>query len=281
MRRNKLLLVAPLGLASAAACSVITDLDAIHVKDGGVADTSVSVDSGADAHDAKPADAATFCTGKDADFCADFDESSNLQVGWDNNVSNGGATLVESTTNFASPPRAVHASIGNVVSDAGLFATYANLGKSFALNGKTRVRIEADVRFESAAFGSNDYTQYFTWIGQATLGGPSIGATGIVRDSAHGWTVVILTAGLTYLPMTTSPPTDKWTHMVAEVVLGVGSAGSVWVAFDGVTALALTPVGTTKSAASDVGIAAGFAAPSGYSPKIGVTYDNVLVTLLP
>ena len=284
VRRATLVFIGSSYLA-ALACSLVTDLDALKPSaDGGAdagSDVKPPVDAATDAKDATAnLDAATFCMGKDATFCADFDESPDLKTGWDNLVSAGGATLLESTTQFSSPPRAIHASLPTPVSDAGVLKVYANLGKSLPLNANTHVRIEADVRWDSATFGGNDYVQYFSWIAQATFQGQSLGVVGILHDSTHGWSMGIATMGPpSYFPMTTPPPENVWTHMIADVVLG--TSGSLALSFDGKTALNPTNAPTSNMAPSYVGIAVGFSAPYGYSPAVGMTCDNVVVTLLP
>jgi len=271
--------------ALALACSLITNLDGITTTSDGGNSNSLDakapvVDAGADVKDAKsPADTATFCMGQDADFCADFDESANLKDGWDNIVTTGGAALVESTK-FISPPRAIHAGSSNAISDAGFLKVLSNLGKGFELKGKTLVRIEADVRFESAVYGADDYTQFISWVAQGNMGSPTLGVTGIVRTGANGWAMATATMGpIVYYPMTTPPPEDKWTHMRAEV--GLGTTGTLALWFDGAIAIAMTSASTATSTPSNVGVVVGYGAPSGYSPAVGMTCDNVVVTLLP
>ncbi len=274
--------------ASAVACSLITDLDGlksgVDASTSDASDASPPMDARADARDATaPLDSAMFCMTRDADFCADFDESANLQTGWDNYLSYGGPALTETTAQFVSAPRAIHAGIATSVADAGFLKVYSNLAKGFPLGSKTHVRIEADVRFESATYSPSDYTQYFSWVAQSTMGGTTVGVTGVVRTGSNGtdgWAIAVATTGpIAYFPMTTPPPENKWTHMVVDVVLG--TSGSVAASFDGKTALNPANVGTATSTPTYVGVVVGYASPSGNSPAVGMTCDNVVVTLLP
>lgn len=273
------------GCLASLACSLATNLDDLKVADAGAGLPDASTDAKPPPADASDARTPSFCATVDAAFCSDFDESSDLGQGWDALETSGGVSVSESLAQFVSSPRAAHAGLPSAASDAGVLKVFGNLGRSLPLSGSTHVRLEADVRFESALYAGTDYTQYFSWLAQQGFQSATVyGVVGILHDATHGWSVGVVTsggAGIAYYPMTTPPPEGQWTHLVGDVVLA-SAAGSIAVSFDGKTALnPVAAITTASMPPSYVGIVVGVAAPGGYSPAVGMTVDNVVVTILP
>jgi hypothetical protein len=245
-----------------------------------VADAAAPTDSTSDAfaaegsvQDAGRGDAAPsgFCVGRQVAFCADFDRVVAPTDGWTTANVTAGAALDFDLVTFTSPPRALHS---KVPAGTGLNTAASRLHKVVSTT-LSRSILEFDCNVKSIGTSAGDWLLTIGWVGRNGT------------DEAFGlyarpgtWGVLGGAGQLTLAGDLPAPPQyGRFVHVTMEVVWSP-TAGSVRVAFDGVTVFTRDAAVTALAGATrTVELAVGFQDAAGNSPASEMSIDNVTLRM--
>jgi hypothetical protein len=281
-------------------CSLLFDPEAYEGPDAGRGvdaarplDAETRMDVGRDARDAgetpdaKEADArpdaAHFCQGIDAAFCADFDEG-ELLLGWTasptplHSFSSGNLELDDSIAK--SKPASLLASLPELSPDAGGSGNEEFLEDDLA-TGWREVTLDFDLNIGTIASGGGMSVLSFEFLGETTVGiQMGIGASKVTDAGTLG--------SLDFSTLTGPDPSDwlydsydyqpgKWFHVTFDV-LPATSGGKVNVSFDGVPVQAWMGIDfAADPMAADLRLQLGLSQYGTFTPAVEINYDNVVI----
>jgi hypothetical protein len=261
------------------------------ITDGGVdsesrsdaPDEDAPRDAPATDADASEASSLRFCEGVDAAFCADFDESKSLIVGWSSSPSplhsTSEGSLSLDTTIAKSKPASLHAKLPELDPDSSTFGEQL-LEEDISTTWR-EVTLDFDFFISAVPSGAGVSLLEFTFEGDISagvsmtlgtmkvdaggLGG--LGFTALTSSDAGGW----LYGGYSYTP-------GKWTHVEFNVLPATSGHGKVLVSFDGTLVQMWTGISfESDPGASDLRLQLGLSQYGAYTPAFDIHYDNVVV----
>jgi hypothetical protein len=235
-----------------------------------VADASAS-DSGN--KDAGKVDAATpsWCATRPFAFCADFDRVNAPTDGWTTASITAGAALDFDLVSFTSATRSLHS---KVPAGTGLNTANANLHKVVATTLAHSV-LEFDCNVKSIGTSPGDWLQTIGWLGH----NGTDEAVGLYALPGK-WSMLVGAGQIVAAADLPAPPQyGKFVRITLDVVWS-NTAGSVRIAFDGVTVFTkgglLTTLGTpTKT----IELQVGFQDVTGNTPVSEMSIDNVTLQM--
>lgn len=261
--------------------STLPDVTSSDSLDTGVAiDVVLPPDSASgDARQDGPIDAAApdadggpaaWCEGRWAMFCADFDTVTAVSDGWTTAGVTPGAVLDFNLVDFTSPRRSLHSKLP-VGSASGMDS--ARLVKVVS-SSLSRSILEFDCNVASIGTEPGDWLLQISRLGRnATESGVALLAMPMNR-----WSVLVATDQLVFSGDLPAPPQFGRFVRVSMDVVWSATAGSVTVAFDGVTVLAKDGIATALATpTSSVDITVGISEVVGPTPPAELSVDNVVL----
>jgi hypothetical protein len=230
------------------------------LADGGPKEAAVDV--------ASPA----WCAGTRAVFCADFDTVAAPTDGWTSANVTAGTALDFNLVAFASPPRSLRSKIP---SGSGPEVSAASLSKVVSTSrGRSLVDFRCNVT--SLGAGSGDWL-----LGLARLGrNGSESAVALVAEDTATWAVFVTDdLPVLHAALPAPPEYGRFVRVSLDVVWSA-TAGSVRVAFDGVTVFSREGIATgVAPTTSSVELTLGWVEGVGTTPAAEVFIDNVALEL--
>ena len=210
-----------------------------------------------------------WCAGRETAFCADFDTVAAVTDGFTTaNVAAGG-TLDFDLVAFTSPTRSLHSKVP-VGSGAGSSSATATKVIPTSVG---RSVLEFDCNVASIGTGSGDWLLQIARLGR----NGSEGAVGLFAQGAGVWAIFVSTDQPVFVDQLPAPNYGSFVHVSIDVRWSA-TAGSVRVAFNGVTVFAREAVTTaTPSATTSVELSVGLAEVAGATPPGEISIDNVVL----
>jgi hypothetical protein len=211
---------------------------------------------------------ASWCEGSMATFCADFDRARLVTDGWTSSDVTAGATLEFNSRTSTSPPRSLRS---RIPAGTGANTAISVVRKSlFSTLGRTV--LEFDCNVSSIATTTADWALQIARIGRNGMED----AAGIYAESKGTWAVIFGTGGLPIVYEVLAPPKYGRFVRISLDIVWSPTAGSVHLAFDGVSVLAKDGIVTAQMPATKtIQLAIGLADAGGSTPPSDVSYDNV------
>ena len=244
------------------------------VHDTGLRDTPASdaLTDGGPKEAAVDAPSPPWCAGRQAVFCADFDTVTAPSDGWTSANVTAGSVLDFNLLDFASPARSLRS---KVPSGSGSGITAASVSKIVFTSRGRRV-VEFDCNVASLGAGSGDWL-----LGLARFGrNGSESAVGLVAESMARWAVLVThDFPVLHAELPSPPEYGRFVRVSLDVVWSA-TAGSVRVAFDGVTVFSRDGIATgVAPTTSSVELTLGWVEGVGATPAAEVFIDDVTMEL--
>jgi hypothetical protein len=210
-----------------------------------------------------------WCAGRWALFCADFDTVPAVSDGWTTATVTPGATLDFNLAGFTSPPRSMH---GRLPGGSSTMAS-ARLTKVVS-TALARSILEFDCNVASIGAAPGDWLLQIARLGRN--GAES--AVAILAQPMGTWAVLVTTNLPVDQGPLPAPPKFGTFVRVSMDVLWSATAGSVSIAFDGVTVFARNGIATAVApTTSSVDLTVGLLEAIGPTPPAELSVDNVVL----
>jgi hypothetical protein len=225
------------------------------------------------AHDAR-ADAisTSWCAGQKVIFCADFDRVNAPTDGWTTASVTAGAALDFDLVAFTSPTRSLHSKIP---AGMGLNTANANLHKVVSTTLAHSV-LEFDCNVKTIGTAAGDWLLTIGWLSRNA----NDEAVGIYAMPGK-WTALVGAGQIVLASDLPAPPQyGKFVRITLDVVWST-TAGSLRIAFDGVTVFNKTGLTTSLgSPTKTIEAQLGFQDAAGSVPASEMSIDNVTLQML-
>jgi hypothetical protein len=212
-----------------------------------------------------------WCAGRWALFCADFDTVTAVSDGWTTATSTPGAVLDFNLVDFTSPRRSMHGKLP--AGSGGSEMASARLSRVVSTS-LARSILEFDCNVASIGAAPGDWLLQIARLGR----NGSEGAVALLAQPMGTWAVLVTTNLPVDHGALPAPPKFGTFVRVSMDVLWSATAGSVSIAFDGVTVFTRGGIATAIApTTTSVELTVGLLEATGPTPPAELSIDNVVL----
>jgi hypothetical protein len=212
-----------------------------------------------------------WCAGRWATFCADFDTVTEVSDGWSTVSVTPGAVLDFNLVDFTSPRRSMHTKLP--LGSGGSEMDSARLTKVVSTS-LSRSILEFDCNVASIGTAPGDWLLQISRLGRNA----AESAVALYAMPMDRWSVLVATSQIVFSGELPTPPRYGSFVRVAMEVVWSATAGSVTIAFDGVTVLARDGIATALATpTSSVDLTVGLFEAIAPTPPAELSIDNIVL----